>query len=166
VRGCIGWLILLPFVGAWWLTIKIVDACIKKSDALRPLGIIISLLVGGGSIYAGYSIGPIVGWFIMGAGGLVAIIGVWRSLVVTKEYIEAEELSEKLDKERKEEERSWAKAEAKKILEQGKIDDYERLNMICNILEDRKSGMEEIGLFYKLEELKKKQAKRQKGDKQ
>jgi len=50
MRGCIGWVILLPFAGAWWLTIKIVDACIRKGAAMRPLGILVSLLVGGGEL--------------------------------------------------------------------------------------------------------------------
>jgi hypothetical protein len=70
-----GWFILLTFSGAWALTLKIVDACVKKSGALRPLGIVVSILVGGGSIFAGYFIGPIVGWFIMAVGGLVAVGG-------------------------------------------------------------------------------------------
>lgn len=159
MAGCLGWLILLPFAGAWWLTIKIVDACIKKSDAMRPLGILVSLLVGGGSIVAGYYIGPIVGWFIMGVGGLVAIIGVWRSLVVTKEYIEMEELNGKLEKERKEEEQEEAKGKAKEILELGVIDDFKLVDWICNILDKIKFDNEAFNLSWDLKELKKKQSK-------
>jgi len=95
MRFILGWLILIPFAGAWWLTIKIVDACIKKSDALRPLGILVSLIVGGGSVIAGYFIGPIVGWLIMASGVLVAIGGTWRSLVVTKAQMQLEERTDK-----------------------------------------------------------------------
>jgi len=164
MRGCIGWLILLPFAGAWWLTIKIVDACIKKSDALRPVGILISLLVGGGSIAAGYFIGPIVGWLIMGIGGLVAIIGVWRSVVVTKEYIGAEELSEKLDEERKSWEEELARERAKEILEQGEIDNSQDVDWICSVLDKVKFDSEAYELSLNLKELKKKKSKRQKGN--
>ena len=159
MRFIIGLLILLPFAGAWWLTIKIVDACIKKSDALRPLGIVVSLLVGGGSIYAGYFIGPIVGWLIMGAGGLVAIGGVFRSLGATKENIEEEELEKKQEKEWKEFEQEWAKSSAKKILEQGEIDDYERADKICNILDRIGFDTEAAALSQNLKDLKKKQEK-------
>jgi len=150
----LGWLILLPFAGAWWLTIKIVDACIKKSDALRPLGILISLFVGGGSIVAGYFIGPIVGWFIMACGALVVIIGTWRSLAAAKEEVELEELTEKVEEERKRQGQKWAKEEAKKMLEQGKIDDHERLDSVCNILDDAKFDTQAFRLSDDLKKLR------------
>ncbi len=162
MSGCIGWLILMPFVGVWWLTIKAVDACIKKSNTLRPVGIIISLLVGAGSIYAGYSIGPIVGWFIMACGGFIAVLGVWRSMVVTREYMEAEKLEEKLEKERNKEEQEVAIKEAKEILEQGEIDDYERVDWICSVLDRIKFSWEGINLSEDLKQLKQKQIKREK----
>jgi len=158
----IGLLILAPFALAFWLAFKVVNACIKKSDALRPLGILVSLLVGGGSIASGYFIGPIVGWFIMVLGGLLAVFGTLRSLTMTREEVELEELEEKLEKERKQQEQNWAKEEAKKMLEQGEIDDYESFNLICNILDDPKSDMKSFKLSWDLKELKKKQAKRQK----
>ena len=97
----IGWLILLPFAGVFWLTWKAVNACAKKGGFLRLIGALLSLVVGGFSIYAGWQIGPIVGWFIMVCGGGLAIFGTWRVLTATKEELEWEELEEKLNKEMK-----------------------------------------------------------------
>ncbi|MCK4368290.1 MAG: hypothetical protein KAV68_01285 [Dehalococcoidales bacterium] len=154
--GCIlGWLILLPFAGAIWLGYKIVDACIKKGGSMRVLGILVCIIFGGGSIYAGYFIGPIVGWFIMAIGGLLLIVGIWRSLTVTKEEVELEELQEKLDKESKE----LAKEVAKKILERDKIDNYEEFNWVCDALAENKYDGKSIELLERLKQLKKKQAK-------
>ena len=161
MRVWIGWLILLPFAGAWWLTIKIVDVCIKKSDALRPLGIIISLLVGGASIYAGYLIGPIVGWVIMGVGGLVAIIGVWRSLVVAKYQVEREWLEGLVGKGqlRKSDQEKWenmwisAKEEAKSMLKQDEIDDYERFSLVRSTLAFHGNDSESYELYGELNKL-------------
>ena len=167
MRVWIGWLILLPFAGAWWLTIKIVDACIKKSDALRPWGIIISLLVGGASIYAGYFIGPIVGWVIMGAGGLVAIIGVWRSLVVAKYQVEQEWLEglvgkgqlRKSDQEKLDNMWNSAKEEAINILKQGKIEDYEKFSLVSSTLAHHGNDSESHELFGELRKLEWKSTK-------
>jgi len=159
VRGCLGFLILLPFAGAWWLTIKIVDASIKKSDALRPLGILISLAVGGGSVYAGYYIGPIVGWFIMAVGVIVAIVGTWRSLAVTRYQVEQEELTERLEKERKEEAWRAVKEIAKGMLAQDRIDDLQTYKQIVHILEQEPLDGEASDLVSRLNKLKKKQDK-------
>ena len=161
----LGFLILLPFAGVWWLTFKIIDACIKRSDALRPLGIIISIFVGGGSVYAGYFIGPLVGWFIMVIGFLVAIGGVWRSLTVTKEYIEIEKQRDEQEKSSKKEEENWAKEEAKKILKRGKIDDLQFANGIYSILDKPGGGLswEVINLKSDLKTLIAKEVKRKKG---
>ncbi|MBM3119290.1 MAG: zinc ribbon domain-containing protein [Chloroflexi bacterium] len=104
---CLGWLILLPFAGAFWLTIKVTDACIKIGGIMRLLGALLSLLVGGLSVFAGWQIGPIVGWFIMVCGGGLAIFGSWRVLTTTKEELELEELEEKLDKEMKRDEEHY-----------------------------------------------------------
>jgi uncharacterized membrane protein len=153
----------LPFAGIWWLTFKIIDACIKKSNALRPLGIIVSILVGGGSVVAGYFIGPIVGWFIMGIGGIVAIVGVWRSLSATKEYIEIEKQQEELEKTQKQEEENWAKEEAKKILKQGEIYDFQMAYYIYSILDRRGASWEAMNLNNELERLIAKETKRKKG---
>jgi hypothetical protein len=168
VSGCIGWFILLPFAGAWWLTIKVIDACIKKSSALRPLGIILSLAVGGGSIVAGYFIGPIVGWFIMAVGGLVVVIGTWRSLVVTRQQVqlaEIEEFREKLFKGQQlselEEERwgkMWksAREEARELVGRGKIDNRERFEFISSILLLHGSDSESYQLYSELKKLERK----------
>jgi len=152
----IGLLILVPFALAFGLAFKIVNACIKKSDALRPVGIIVSLLVGGVSIVSGYFIGPIVGWLIMALGGLLAIFGSWRSLTMTREEVEQEEHEEKLKKENQKQQEKWAKEEAKKILEQGEISNYGQLDTILSILDDRKSGFKASLLSCDLEILKKK----------
>ena len=161
MRGCIGWLILLPFAGAIWLAYKIADACIKKGGPMRLLGVLVCLLVGGGSIYAGYHIGPIVGWFIMAIGGLVAIVGTWRNLVVTKEQVEAEELSEKLDKERKTWEQELARERAKEILEQGEIDDYQDVDWICNVLTGNRYDSESAELLERLKSFIKNKTKKE-----
>ena len=159
MAGCLGWLILLPFAGAIWLTYKIVDACIKKGGSMRVLGILVCLVVGGGSIAGGYFIGPIVGWFIMAIGGLLVVVGIWRSLAMTKEEVELEELQEKLDKERKEEQQRLAKEVAKEILNQGKIDNYEEFNLVCDVLDGNKYDGKSAELLEQLKKLKKKQAK-------
>ena len=57
----VGWLILLPFAGAFWLTWKIMDTCIKKGGLTRLVGALVCLPVGGFSVVAGWQIGPIVG---------------------------------------------------------------------------------------------------------
>lgn len=159
MAGCLGWLILLPFAGAIWLAYKIVDACIKKGGSMRLLGILVCLVVGGGSIAGGYFIGPIVGWFIMAIGGLLVVVGIWRSLAMTKEKVELEELQEKLDKERKEEQQRLAKEVAKEILNQGKIDNYEEFNLVCDVLDGNKYDGKSAELLEQLKKLKKKQAK-------
>jgi len=159
VAGCLGWLILLPFAGAIWLAYKIVDACIKKGGSMRLLGILVCLVVGGGSIVGGYFIGPIVGWFIMAIGGLLVVVGVWRSLAITKEDVELEELTEKLDKERKEETWRTVKEMAREMLAQDRIDDLERFNQIVRILEQEPLDGEASELVSQLKKLKKKQAK-------
>jgi len=168
MRGFIGWLLLLPLVFAFWLTMTIANACAKReSGPWRLLGVLASLAIGGICAIVGWALGPeeglVIGWIVLIGGGLITVLGMWTALVGTKEEIELREEMEELEEIRKQEKQVWAKEEAKKILEQGEIDDYERLNIICSILEDRKSGMEAIGLFYKLEDLKKKLAKRQKG---
>ncbi|MCX6013291.1 MAG: hypothetical protein NTV30_07775 [Chloroflexi bacterium] len=94
-----GGLILSAFAGVLWLTVTIVGTCIK---ATRSLGN--SLIVGGGSIVAGYFIGSIIGWVIMALGVLIIIRGTWR------------------------------KEEAKSMLKQDKIDDYERFHLVSKII--------------------------------
>jgi len=159
----------------------IANACAKREAGLwRLLGVLASLAIGGVCIVVGYCFAiegfteweaggyqivkySVIGWISIIGGGIIALLGTWTALVGTREEIELREEIEKLDKEREEEERNWAKEEAKKILEQGEIDDYGRLDTILNILNDRKSSMEATRLSYKLEDLKRKLAKRQKG---
>jgi len=161
MNSCIGSLILLPFAGVWMLTIKFVDSCIKKSDALRSVSILISLLSGGASLYLGYVIGPVVGWFIMGAGVFVAIVGTWRSLVVSKEQIELEEFAEKLNQAQQKEERKQIKAEARDILQRGIILDYQRLDQLCEALNAMyKYDNEAFDLSWDLQKLKRKLLKK------
>lgn len=91
----LGYLILLPFVGAILLGYKAVDVCIKKGGNMRALGILVCIIIGGGSIYAGFFIGPIVGWFIMFMGGALIVAGIWRSIALNREDLDLEEKIEK-----------------------------------------------------------------------
>jgi len=165
MRIWMGWFILLLFTGAWWLTYKIVGACIKKGGPMRLLGIIISFLVGGGSILVGYFIGPIVGWLIMTIGGLVIVIGTWRSAVEpkpTKSQLEREWLMGlvgrgELDKSDQEKwDNMWvsAKEEAKRILRQDEADDYDRLSLVGLTLSTRANDSESNELLGELKKLK------------
>ncbi len=164
MRIWLGWLILLPFAGAWWLTIKIVDACIKKGGPMRLLGVIVSFLVGGGSMLAGYFIGPIVGWFIMAVGALVTVKGTWRSVVEpkpTKPQMEQEWLRGLVGKGQlgKSDQEKWenmwvsAKEEAKKMLQKEEIDDYERFSLVCSTLASRANDSESYELYGELRKL-------------
>lgn len=164
MRIWMGWLILLPFAGAWWLTIKMVDACIKKGGPMRLLGVIVSFLVGGGSIAAGYFIGPIVGWFIMAVGALVLVRGTWGSVVVpkpTKTQMEQEWLRGLTEKGQlgKQDQEKWdsmwisAKEEAKSMLKQDEIDDYERFSLIQSTLASRGNDSESYELYVELKAL-------------
>ena len=155
--SCLGYLILLPFAGVIWLGYKIVDACIKKGGSIRVLGIFVCIIFGGGSIYAGYLIGPIVGWFIMAIGGLLIIVGIWRSLTVTKQDIELEE-EERLKKESKEEAWRAVKEMAREILAQDRIDDFVRFGQIVQILEQEPLDGEASELVSQLKKLEKKTA--------
>ena len=169
MRGLIGWLFLLPLAFAFWLTITIANGCARReSGSWRFLGVLSSLIIGGICIQVGYWFTEegmtILGWIDMIGGGSMALLGTWTALVGTRKEIELREEMEKLGKEMEEEERNLAKEEAKKILEQGEIDDYERLDTILGILDDRGSSIEAGELFYKLKYLKRKLAKRQKGN--
>lgn len=165
MRIWMGWLILLPFAAAWWLTIKIVDACIKKGGPMRILGVIVSFLVGGSSIAAGYFIGPIVGWVIMGMGGLVVVIGTWRSVAITKPQVEHEELEELTNKQLsgkqlgRQDQEKWesmwisAKEEAKTMLKQDEINDYERFILVRSTLARHGNDSESYELYGELNKL-------------
>lgn len=155
-------LFILPF----WFALKIVDVCIKKSNALRPIGILVSLLMAGILIVWGYvfvtedydlsaKIGW-SGWLGMALGVVLAILGTRRSLIRTRKEIKLEEHEEKLEKENQKQQEKWAKEEAKKILEQGEISNYGQLDTILSILDNPKSGFKASNLSCDLEILKRK----------
>jgi len=104
----------------------------------------------------------------MAAGGFVVVIGTWRSLVVTKQQVEIGEIEEFMEKRFKgqqlgelEEERwekKWlsAKEEAREVLEQGKIDNRERFELISSILLLHGSDSESYELYSELKKLERK----------
>lgn len=126
---------------------------------MRLLGALICLSVGGGSIYAGYHIGPIVGWFIMFIGGLLALFGTWRSLAMSKEGLELEELTEKMKKEIEGRDFEVAKELAEEMLNQGVIEDYEVFNWVCDILSKGDNYFKSKNLLDDLWKLKKEHEK-------
>lgn len=104
MRGFIGWLLLLPLVFAFWLTMTIANACAKRGDGLwRLLGVLASLAIGGICAIVGWALGPeeglIIGWIALISGGLIAILGIWTALMGTREEIEMREQMEQLEKE-------------------------------------------------------------------
>ena len=167
------WLLLLPLALAFWLTMKIANACAKRESWVWPfLGVVASLGIGGIFILIGerFAVGdimelreyqlvtyPVLGWISIIGGGTIALAGIWKALSGVKEKVEPTELEEKLEKEEEHHQRKWAKEEAMKMLEQGEIDDYERLDLILGILSD----MNELNLFYELEDLKNKPTNKQ-----
>jgi hypothetical protein len=109
--GCLGWVLIAPFVGLGYAAIKAVDYFIKKGK--KPLGILISILLGGICLGLGYDLAyvgwteyegltlyqvtyPVAGWIGMVIGGGTVIGGIIRTLAMTKEQVELEELVEKL----------------------------------------------------------------------
>lgn len=89
MRGLIGWLLLLPLIFAFWLTMKIANACVQRGDSWRLLGILSSLVIGGSCAFVGWGLGPeqgfIIGWITLIGGGLIALLGTWTALVGTRE---------------------------------------------------------------------------------
>jgi hypothetical protein len=111
--GCLGWVLLAPFAGLAWAAIKVVDHSIKKGN--KPLGVLISILLGGISVGLGYLLAyvgwtesdglnlyqvtyPVAGWIGMVIGGGIVVGGILRTMTMTKEDVELEELAEKLKK--------------------------------------------------------------------
>jgi hypothetical protein len=148
VRVWIGWLLLLPLAFAFWLTITIAGGCAHKGGGLwRLLGILASFVIGGVCGAVGYSLSTeavsIFGWIMLIGGGLMAILGTWTTLLKTKET-ELEKLAKKRGSggklEKLEEQEKWdnmwksAKEEARRILEQDKIDNYEEFSSIRHTL--------------------------------
>lgn len=146
-----GWLALLPLIGAAALAITIANACVKRG--WRLLGVLSSLTIGGICILVGYSLGiegitdwqadgvylvkyPVLGWIGMIGGGLIALLGSWTALAGTKEQIEQREYLEVQEKDFKNKLRSEVKGWAKEIIKAGRIDDYERCNSIIKSLSE------------------------------
>jgi len=89
MRGCLGWFILLPIAGAFWLAITVARACGRKGGAWRLLGVLISLVICGVVIGFAYLLfgeeGSTVLWWIgVIAGGLIGLLGTWTALVTEK----------------------------------------------------------------------------------
>jgi len=116
--GCLGWVLIAPFVGLGYGAFKAVDHFIKKGK--KPLGILISILLGGISVGLGYDLAyvgwteyegfnlyqvtyPVAGWIGMVLGGCIVVGGILRSLAMTKEQVEMEEFVDKLEERRKSE---------------------------------------------------------------
>ena len=148
MRVWTGWLLLLPLAFAFWLTITIAGGCAHKGGGLwRLLGVLASFVIGGVCGAVGYSLGTeagsIFGWIMLIGGGLMAILGTWTTLLETKET-ELEKLAKKRGPggklEKLEEQEKWdnmwksAKEEARRILEQDKIDNYKEVISICHNL--------------------------------
>ena len=90
-------------------------------------------------------------------GGIMTLAGIWKALSGATEKVELREMEENLEEEEEHHQQKWAKEEAMKMLEQGEIDDYERLDLILGILSD----MHEFNLSYELEDLRNKLTKEQ-----
>jgi len=89
MRGFLGWVLLLPLVGAFALTAWIARACVQKGGLWRLLGALSSLGIGGICIVVGYQFKEegitIFGWVAMVSGGLIAAIGAGSALFGMKE---------------------------------------------------------------------------------
>ena len=110
--GCLGWVLIAPFGGLAFAAIKVVNYSIKKGK--KPLGILISLILGGISLGLGYDLAyigwtqyeglnlyqvtyPVTGWIGIVIGGVIVIGGIFRTLTMTKEQVELEEFVDKLE---------------------------------------------------------------------
>jgi len=110
--GCLGWVLIAPFSGLAFAAVKLVDYFIKKGK--KPLGILISILLGGISLGLGYDLAyvgwteyegfnvyqvtyPVAGWIGMVLGGCIVVGGIFRTLTMTKEQVELEEFVDKLE---------------------------------------------------------------------
>ena len=168
MRVWTGWLLLLPLAFAFWLTITIAMRSAHKGGGLwRLLGVLASFVIGGVCGAVGYSLGTeagsIFGWIVLVGGGLMAILGTWTTLFETKET-ELEKLAKKRGPggklEKLEEQEKWddmyesVKEEARRILEQDKIDNYNNLFSIQNALALNMAFDDEAReLYYDLQKL-------------
>ena len=83
MRGCLGWLFLMPIAGAFWLAVMTAAVCGIKGGAWRLLGILSSLVIGGLVIafthllFAGEGGSTVLWWIGIIAGSLITLIGLW-----------------------------------------------------------------------------------------
>ena len=110
--GCLGWLLIAPFGGLAFAAVKLIKYSIKKGN--KPLGILLSIILGGISLGLGYDLAyigwteyegftlyqvtyPVAGWIGMVIGGVIVVGGIFRTLTTTKEQVEMEEFVDKLE---------------------------------------------------------------------
>ena len=121
----IGALLLLPLVGAFWVVVTVAKEAAKKGGSWRLLGVLSSLVIGGVCVLIGYWLGSqegwVFGWVLLVGGGLMAVLGSWMAMSGTDE---------------KRQQATWqsAQEEAKSVLQQDRIYDYEKSRFICSIL--------------------------------
>jgi hypothetical protein len=89
----IGWLLLIPLVGAFWLVLTFSGACARKGGLWRTLGILVSFSIGGTCIGAAVLWGPESGLVIFRRlaaviGMLVATAGSWKAVTGSNEELE------------------------------------------------------------------------------
>jgi hypothetical protein len=89
----IGWLLLIPLLGAFWLVLTFSGACAKKGGLWRLLGVLVSFSIGGTCIGAAVLWGPEFGLVIFSRlavviGMLVATVGIWKAVTGSNEELE------------------------------------------------------------------------------
>jgi hypothetical protein len=91
MKGCLGWFILMPIVGTFWLTVTIASACAKKDGAWRLLGMFSSLVIGGMAmglthiLFSGENGSKVLWWIGMTVGGLITLTGIWTAVMQAPE---------------------------------------------------------------------------------
>lgn len=185
----LSYLLLALLAFASWLALKFIRVCIKRGGIWRLLAAFASLLSTGLCIGFGYwlvFIGcteqqgseiyqvtyPVAGWIGIVAGVFFLLVGIWRSLTMTKQEAEQEEVEEKLDEEIKKEAELKkqreehvfkmqgdvglsAKEAARAILKQRAIGKYKDLyGLICDTLVKNENDRESVELLEQLRSLK------------
>ncbi len=87
MRGCLGWIFLMPIVGAFVIAIVAARTCGNRGGLWRLVGVLIPLALGG--IVAGFTHlffygidGPTLMWWIgIVSGGLMALLGIWTAIM-------------------------------------------------------------------------------------
>jgi hypothetical protein len=172
---------LIPFVGAFWITIQTANFCVKKG--IRLVGIFSSLALGGFCTMLGYwgaFVGyeetrtngiyqvtfPVWGWIGLVGGAVIALFGIWTSLAGNKEEIELREEAENIEqqrqmednlqqheKQREEHSREVVIESINKWIEKDKIDSKEWLMWVSDFIEKRPFDTELKTLFDQLKPL-------------